>query len=351
MNPPNERPSLLMINDDCLMQLFQWLELVDFVNLAVTCSRLRTVADFVSGCKFKEIDVKSGEYGEFSCKSLSKSEFSNALAVIGEHVLGMVLSNANQFILETIPESCKNIESLWLMDCVGPIRLHDFQNLKTLDVSCYHHDISISTDVWENIFASNPNLKYLFYCNNFPGYEYGFMELLTMLPKLKSLHLPLLPHTFHQNPELKHLLGLSRLTELGLYCNQNLNELLVELAKRLKLSNLDISMNFNADSLRIINLFDNLKSLRINNWAGHWEPNWASDGSFFPSKLQWIEFVGIEICCTDFLTIVKSLKYLKVFLLGIRANVYWDDDKCKLFYRNNILYMPSTSVYFSYTSR
>ena len=105
----------------------------------------------------------------------------------------------------------------------------------------------------------------------------------------------------------------------------------MELAKSLKLSFLDITMRFNADSCRIINSFDNLKYLRINNWGKHWEPNWSSDSKHFPSTLEWIYFDGIEICCTDFLTIVKNLKRLEEFVVGNGANIYWDDDKCKLF--------------------
>lgn len=37
---PNEKPSLLMLDDYCVFDIFKFLQLKDYISLAETCSRL-----------------------------------------------------------------------------------------------------------------------------------------------------------------------------------------------------------------------------------------------------------------------------------------------------------------------
>lgn len=55
-NPPAEQPSISMLNEYCLINIFQLLELQDFVNLAKTCARMLEIA---RGCgrKLESIDL------------------------------------------------------------------------------------------------------------------------------------------------------------------------------------------------------------------------------------------------------------------------------------------------------
>lgn len=46
--------TLLILNDYCLMNIFEFLELDDFVNLHKTCHRLRDVSAIVCALKYKK---------------------------------------------------------------------------------------------------------------------------------------------------------------------------------------------------------------------------------------------------------------------------------------------------------
>lgn len=85
----SKTPSLLILNDVCLWEIFQWLDLDDFMNLAST--KLRGVGN--NSKRFKEINVHAGKRRE---RTISNEEFSNVLTVICDHVLAVQFSYTNQ---------------------------------------------------------------------------------------------------------------------------------------------------------------------------------------------------------------------------------------------------------------
>ena len=118
---------------------------------------------------------------------------------------------------------------------IEPQSLQDFRNLKQLKVNIA--DISINE--WKNAFASNPDLEELDYS---ASYKDGFMALLCHLPKLQRLGLPWIPRSLRESADFQQLLQLSGLTKLALRSVDNLNGILVELAKKMNLVELEIWM-------------------------------------------------------------------------------------------------------------
>lgn len=89
-------------------------------------------------------------------------------------------------------------------------------------------------------------------------YAEGFIQLLNILPELKSLALPLLPYSFHRTSDFQYLIGLSGLTKLSIRSEDNCKKMLNELVTRLKLVELDTKMYFDANSVGITKSFGEL---------------------------------------------------------------------------------------------
>lgn len=331
MEPLTEKPTLLILNDHCLLKVFQFLQLNDFVNLHNTCHRLRDICTSVCALKYKKIVVDTGVYGNNSRNKISKECFSKVLSVIGQHVLSVEIYYANPFILETIRDKCNNLNSLQLRMCEESLELQHFRNLKELIMSTGSNRVRMSINELKNFVANNPDLESL-KCSK--CYQMDFMELTKMLPKLKSLRLPfMVSGTFHRHREFQHLLHLDGLTKLSFESAKNCNQLLLVLAKRLNLVELELTMDFDADSFGIIKMFRNLEVLLMRHWYVNFEEAWFSDATVFPPNLKRIKAKSIDISCGVFISIVKQLKFLDSFDLGF-GEIYWDHDKCKIVYQN-----------------
>lgn len=313
----NEDGPLLTLNNDCFMQIFQHLSLVDFVNFASTCSKLLDVArDFRSQ---NYINVEIDKPGKASKKILSKHEYLTVLSVIGVNVLEINVNNSSTFMLETVKENCNNLKKVCVTEYNGSQILQGFRNLEELKVDslCY-----ISINEWINFFICNPELEVLDF---YGGYEDGFMELLTHLPKLQSLALPYISSFIHERQDFQHLLQLRGLTKLLLRSGYNLNGMLIDLANNMNLVELDIRMKFDNKSFEILNMFRNLEILSIDStvdWNGAWFPN----ALVFPPRLQRLKMKNIQIWWGKLLEIVQQLIFLKEFDLGEEGEIWWDNN-------------------------
>lgn len=315
------KPSLMILNDNCVIEIFKLLGLVDFVNLSSTCTRMQHIANNVSRRKYNKIMVESN--GLTTDTKITKEQYVRGFTQIGTHVLEVEIKEGNQFILETINEKCENLNILTLNDCYGPLQLPTFKYLKEL--LCF--DIRMSKNEWRLSFEINRDLSRFECYNN--QYEEGFMELLKRLPKLKSFGFEV-PVNFHLSQDFQDLLRLNGLTELTLISSDNCNQLLLKLSKMSNLVILKVMMLFNADSFEIFKSFRNLESLIFSKleYMNDWEKEWFSDATVFPPKLKRIDVHKLKISCSAFLSIVKQLTFLETFETH-SGDIFWDHDTCK----------------------
>lgn len=324
-----ERSTLLILNDYCLMKIFEYVELTDYVNLYKTCHRLRDVCDIVCSKKYKKIELGTRNYDNYSNKKISKQEFSDALSVIGRHVLAIEIGQARQVILDIIVENCKNLKSLKMWRGKSALKLQKFRNLKEFRMVSCPKRAMMNTAEWRSFITNNPELESL-ECTQ--CYEEDIMELMKLLPALKRLHFIYgTSADFHLTQACQNVLNLDGLTKLVFFSDMNCNQILIELAKKMNLVELDVLMDFNAESLQIIKTFRDLEVLSISNFYVAFQAEWFLGASVFPPKLKCIKIDGIKMSCTTFLSIVKRLKFLDEFDLK-NSGVFLDGDRCKLLY-------------------
>lgn len=306
----SENPSLSILNEDCIRNIFKFLQLKDFLNLAKTCWRLLCVAGQYK--KFKNINV-------VQCDSSPNTEkqFSNVLSVIGEHVVSVNVYPENFELLQIIADNCSNLSSVYLNGKIfTPQATLPFRNLKKLEMN---HNVSYSSSDWKTCFANNPGIEVFEY------YDWNeCMEHLYMLPKLKSLCI----YDLRFDPEeMHHLSCLASLTTLFITSDDNCNQLLVELAKKLNLVALFIDIDCDADTFNIFKSFLHLESLSI----GQFPIARVPEPTNFPPLLKMLKLDDIDIPCSVFLSIVKQLKLLEEFEMDGR--ILWYNDACKSFYQ------------------
>lgn len=302
---------LLTLNDKCAMRIFELLPLLDYANLANTYRSLEAVVRDFSTRYHKKIEIHTS-YMASGSKLFSKREFLQVMSVIGEHVLEVEIYTTDSLMLQSVKDKCKNLQSISIFCNHGPQVLQCFRNLKQLKVYSGY----VNLNEWRNFFASNSELEVL---HNEYFYEDGFIELLTHLPKLRSLGLPVFVGAEFE------LFRLTGLTKLSLESSYNLNEILVVLAQSMNLMELEISMQFDGESIGVIKSFQNLEVLSIVP-RGTWNETLFSNATFYPSKLQRLKMKKIRISCSRFLKIVQYLTLLNEFEL---TEIVWEDE-CKL---------------------
>lgn len=300
--------SLLSLNEYCLLDIFKFLKLPDLVNLGKTCEQLKSIGARVCAQQFQKIEVQI-----YKNKGMNKKEFSNTLSVIGEHISSMSVDGANQIILQLIKDKCKNIKSIELWNCKGPVELQCFQSLKEIKLN----SVEISMNQLKRCFAKNSELESLEYdCTN--GED--VLELVERLPKLQSLHLDNVSHSLHLN---QHLHCLDGLAKFSFYSLDNCNQLLTKLTENTKLKNLQVWMPLDTDTFGIIKSFPSLEVLAMHQFG---ENEHLPENTVFSPTLRSVKMTGVKMSCKALLSAVKQLKSLDEFNLGYRHDL----DKCKL---------------------
>lgn len=343
--------SLLTLNDDCLMAIYQFLNLRDLSNIAHICSRLQSISAYVCARKFKEIylnvkrvpydDIYPNEifceydndnedcddYGSFNM--IAEREFFNIWSLIGEHILKVSVNRGHLSVLESVRENCKNLKSLELCGYKGKLELQDFRHLNELKVV---GSTKLTIRQLKKCFSRNPNIEGLEYDNWSNINLLDFIELLNKLPKLKVLRLGFLPGTINLNQEFRNLLHLHGLIKFSFLTSGNCNQLLIKLAEKLNLVELKFQADFDAHTFESIKLFQNLAALSMKSYYD-WEEIWVSKTIIFPSKLKSIKLDAIKIACSNFCSIAQQCRLLEEFDVGYGC-IYSDLDKCKFLYEN-----------------
>lgn len=313
----NSTADFLVLNEDCVHKIFQLLDLVDYANLAMTCSQLQNFSNGFSARKYKRIEVST----EQSEKELSKQEFTNVLSVIGKHVFEVQIYEENKFILSTVRRECKNLSSIMVYNLSVPSRqLQAFVNLKELRMC---NGMRYCT--WKKIFERNPGLEHLDIDIGWGFIGFNYMKLLTKLPQLKSLSL-----MFHYIPnrEIDHLLRLDGVKKLSLSFFSNCNNKLSRMAK-MKIVELNIFCPYNSKLFKIIKTFEDVEVLTMDLCG--WKTQSSEESvlaTAFPLRLKCLKLVGFCISCTTFLEMVKNLQFLEEIDIG--SIYYWD--RCYIVY-------------------
>lgn len=354
-----KNPSMLTLDDNCLMHILKFLELRDLVNLAATCVRLRDVCPLASSNKkFEEIciDVERfplnrsnsrGNCNRVSCsnnksskRNLSfhpnrnhsdyglqqvKANLLNVWSIIGSHVLKIEVDSGHSIILQSIRENCKNLTSIELRNFDGQIPIKDFRNLKELKMDFSNNNDSMSIKELRSCYASNTDLECIEYERLT---NVNFIGLLEMWPKLKSLHLGYLYSSFHRTTQFHHLLRLKGLTKFSFRSSENCDELLNQLSKHLNLTELRIEMIVHEDTFNIVRSFLNLEVLSMESPNGIWDESLILESLTFPQKLKRINLIGIKMSSKAFLSIVRQLQFLEEFDFD-HGQIFCELDKCK----------------------
>lgn len=317
-NGSTEEPSLLMLNNDCIREIFQLLqEPTDYYNLAKTCDRLQYVARD-AGVNFKEIKFVVMRNISIDNVTRSNEIFSNFLSMVGGYVRSIeVYYDANSDFFEKVRDNCQKLNRLELYNVANPPVQH-FNNLRELKIEQIPRRANPCSPMLRELFTNNPNIENLEYngklfvkgSDKFSGDT--FFDLLKLLPKMKVLVL----NGDTEIHYLRNLLEFGRLphlTKLSLFGSHIPDTILMELAKKSNLVGLEFDSLY-SNNVQIINLFHNLEVLHL-----HLHKCCDIDETtVFPPKLRLIRFSGVSMSCNELLAIVKQLKFLEEFDLDLK---------------------------------
>lgn len=305
-------PSLLQLNDDCLIEIFKRLELLDFVNLSKTCVRLKNVAGNSFVQKFKSVainDFCDEYYSERNATvKVTKRQFCNVLSVIGWRVLSIEIDEGDEFIVRAVTSKCKNVNSLSLLYSECSLnecpQLQEFTNLKELQI----YKCEISKRTLRQIFINNPDIERLKY-----DWAYkGLVKLLRLLPKLKRLSLAVIETSLAVN-EVPNLFHLKNVTDFQFGSFTNCNKFIIELATKWQLVKLDFYSEFDEKTFGSLKLFEKLEHLKMGSTRSCNLP----EHTVFPSNLHSIHFLNICFTHRMLASIVNVLKLLeRIHLTG-----------------------------------
>lgn len=311
-----EEASILMLNDESLTRIFKYLRLFDYLSLAKTCHRLQDVAHKARSYDYARVSIDYYPSCSLEKVRKSKDEFREVLQLIGGHVVTIEISHGGDFILETIRNCCKNLNSMDLYGFAQFPNIQDFRNITELKIkSCGSRMVSCSNEQLRNYFAINRNIEVLEYDKA----DEDFLKSLQLLPKLNSLSIMWVCDWIDPK-QIKYLHHLKHLTRLSFWC-KNCNDFLIQLATMLSLVELKLTVDFTDETFDILKSFQNLEILSL---AGLSEcSSGLTEDTVFPSKLKRIRLLNIQIYCTALFSMVKHLKFLKEIDL-CRAKIFWD---------------------------
>lgn len=330
-----QTPSLLMLNDDCLMAISKFLNYKDYINLGMVCTRLRAVAS-----KYKNIHLIKYDGNVAHCGYISyhleprykrkirmirnlRTELLEFLSAVGENVLSVKITDgANLALLEILAEKCKNLRTVNVENYEGPLHFKNLTELK------FGSNVTVTIEQLKYCVENSPDIK---------SFEYNgdcdrkFMELLKMLPKIKNLKVKHVYKSRRLNQALfDSLLAMKNLTSFSFRSNSNRNDFLIELGKKVNLLKLEFYMPCNKESFDVLRYFRNLEVLSMNIDKGLVQ---VLEVTELPVMLKIVKLDGIKISCNSFLSLIKQMKFLKEIDLGLTGRIFSDSDKCKHFWQ------------------
>lgn len=292
--------SIFLLNIDCLLEVFKYLELEDSLNFAETCTQLRMIADQAFKTKFSKFTIDT------AMMNGRMALINRVLWYIGPHILSLTIDWAWQTskndILIKIQHSCTHLNRLILVHCeISDFKSFDFLicvrmltlNKCTLDrkkdilhhflyLKCLHfyHCNGIKPSALRQCFQNNPDIENL----AFIGYGFDVLKIIEPLTQLEQL------------------------TKLKLNCQmQNLNNFLFELASRGIIEELELfRIKIDDNTFNILNLFSNLRLLVVDQCSDFQELN-----STLPFSLRHLQLKCFTISSKTFISMIRQLKSLE----------------------------------------
>lgn len=264
------KPTLLSINPDCLLKIFEYMNPIDLSAMAETCSTLNNYAKYHFRLKYKHFDFASIFDGDLLSVNMAKSLFrifgeqihslkiscdlfkherdvSTELLLLTakycRHIVKKLTLDGFDFAPDTMRHRVKtlfnSVETLILENCcMCGIYLSNMKNLKVLKLdtvdSVQSHFLLVKFDKLEMVELKNldicpqwlqdfvnsgPNIKHLsiVQCSKLSTSIFGSVKHLANLEEFEFQR----NRTTGLDSDLMYLLALEKLKILKLNCNQN----------------------------------------------------------------------------------------------------------------------------------
>lgn len=357
-------PSLLILNDDCLLEIAKHLNLYDTIDLSKTCHRLKGLATTFMFKKFSQLTIDSEMFSDDGGEEL----IHEVLSHIGSHVVKLKCSFGQlklKYFWSIVNKTCKQLKHIEIDYWVerSPQNFQQFtclRNVESVDLTfCRFHSSSNflstfrsltrfssynSVDDLAMLLRNNRNLTS---CQFVPVFriqcpkdsddsdeEQMDFRCFEMVPKLKELSIDL-PHA-----DGFSVLAKMRLENLELWCKgRHINQLLIHLDEHECMEKLTLrDIKLNAQSMNILkSKFTKLRSLTI-----EYGKNYSDRHDAFstlpigwPENLTELILQGVSISFDMFLATLRYFKRLTMFDLRRSSGVNQSDEK--KFYNINFM--------------
>lgn len=321
-----KKPSLLTLNPDCVLKLFEYLNLVDLCAMAGTCTSMFNYAKYHFRLKHKNFDFASMYDGNL----LDVSNATQLLRIFGDQIHTLKVSRdffkdsavqntdtVSTQLLRSIADNCQQIVKVLALDGINfmadimvdelaslfnslemlsldqcsmyEVRWCDMKNLKVLKlkevdgfdayfwkakfdklevVELNHLDIDVEN--LTEFILSVPTIKRLSIvkCGYITTAIFGAIKVLENLEELEfQLNRPNRSEEFHQR-DLMHLTELKVLKVLRLYCNKKSVRQLIDgfCEKKIALEQLELAYGLmDVATVEAIVKLETVKALKLNN--------------------------------------------------------------------------------------
>ncbi len=312
------------LNYDCMYELFKRLDGIDeCMNLAESCDGLQVVADWIFKTKFNKIaiDFKTCDdidrllyhVGPFvrslELKLFYKFQYTNGdLTKIWETckelknftLIGFEQKKFNEHPLGSACDGYK-LESLTLAHCSFTYGEDIFKSITTLKSLNIVNCSGVSNVAMKNCLMNNQEIN-SFLCDS---QTLKYNELLPLLPNLERVAL----HHNRSNFDSSLLLKLKSLRSLTLHCNnENVNDVLTDLAKRKDIEELELTnVVINANTFDLVKSLSKLRLLSITTTRKH-----ALTSSIdFPSSLETLKLGGFQLSERRIVSLITNQEKLR----------------------------------------
>ncbi|XP_065077990.1 uncharacterized protein LOC135701169 isoform X3 [Ochlerotatus camptorhynchus] len=327
--------NILQLNDDCLMLICDYLELMDLLALKKTCSRFETISCEV----FKRYKMLDFDIDPCEKKYLTMMDAKNILMEIGSYIEFLLISRDRFLrpgvrILNLIPRYCPNLKDLNINDFMLKAKTlkgfdEVFKSLEGLTLTACGIDdtilkslklatklqrlnLSMNSEITGKCLASVKNLKYLNLesCQNIQGKPFS-----TFAAQNKTLEYLNITCCGRLTTEaIKSIVN--NMTELRhLVCNNNYD-------------------NVDAASMALLGKLPNLKKLqfKIN---GYSPIDQILQGLTEVNKLEHLDLSEGVFTAVDY-TLLSDLTHLKELKLNYKLDL-GDDQLAKLCSKGNFV--------------
>lgn len=308
MRPP-------VLNEYCLLEIFEYLDLNDAISFGDCCKFLRMVAHRVfkrySNFRLHFIHLRKGEH-----------YVNNVISHIGPQILSLEISGRSlslglSRILKIIDDNCRNLKCLKLTEeCHRRIgnnveSTYNFESVETLKL--IHYESSYAT----GFLSSFRRLKHL-YVSRCRISSKEAVAIMQNNPNIESL----CGENLVKNLQIfRNVSRLHLLAKLRLDCmSKNVNRLLRELAKHGTIEEMElIDVDVDDRSFQILTLFGRIKLLGLgyDNKTRH-ELLYArrsyktlKPSTIWPSTLTALRLIHFEFTLSGLLQIIRQLNSLK----------------------------------------